>query len=407
MHARFSQSAAAKEKGYSTFKIHYYSMKTLFYFGLCLLVLFEFLKVYFIMPFPGSQQLNSIDLAYFLHQYKWVFWTVSLVLIIYGLKSVFTGSKRWIPMLCLGASLGLIGVFNFKMAADVMFEEPKELSFLNRDSFEENDSTLVVAIENQGEAKAYPIRYIVYHHQVRDTLGGDPVMVTYCSVCRTGRVFSPVLDGKAETFRLVGMDHFNAMFEDSETGSWWQQATGEAITGELKGKKLDEIESIQLTAGAFFKAYPDGKIMAPDPNFLSKYDSLGKYEKGKSESKLTGTDPFSWNEKSWVIGVDLENGAKAYDWNTLLATESIRDRVGDQEILILLNSDTQSFVAFEIPPYIQAHHWTGDTLYLDSAPYSFTGKSLNSDQSDLERLKAYQEFWHSWRTFRPGTERAN
>lgn len=382
-------------------------MKILFYLGLGLLVLFEFLKVYFIMPFPGSQQLNSIDFAYFLHQYTWVFWGVSLLLMLGGLKSVITGSRKWIPILCLVASLGLIGVFNFKMAADVMFEEPKNLSFLNRDSFEENDSTLVIAIENQGEAKAYPIRYIVYHHQVRDTLGGDPVMVTYCSVCRTGRVFSPVLDGKAEIFRLVGMDHFNAMFEDSKTGSWWQQATGEAITGELKGRKLDEIESIQLTAGAFFKAYPEGKIMAADPNFLMKYDSLGKYEQGKSESKLTGTDPYSWNEKSWVIGIDLENGAKAYDWNSLLATESIRDRVGNQDILILLNKDTQSFVAFEIPSTTGEHRWTGDTLYLDSFSYSFVGKSLQTDKPDLKRLKAYQEFWHSWRTFRPETEKSN
>lgn len=380
-------------------------MKNLFYTGLMGLLLFEFLKVYFIMPMPGSQQWDSIDLAYFLHQYRWVFRIASAVLILLGLKAVMDSSRKWIPAVCLLVTAALIGMFNFKMAADAMFEEPKQLSFLDQDSFEENDSTLVVAIENGGEAKAYPIRYIVYHHQVRDTLGGDPVMVTYCSVCRTGRVFSPFIDGKAERFRLVGMDHFNAMFEDSETGSWWQQATGQAVTGELKGKKLEEIESIQLTAGAFFKAYPDGKIMAADPNFLSKYDSLGKFEKGKSESKLTGTDPFSWNEKSWVVGVDMENGAKAYDWNQLKESESIRDQVGGQDILLLLNRDTQSFVVFEIPSDTKSHLWSGDTLFLDSAAYSFTGKSLDPSLSDLKRLKAYQEFWHSWRTFRPGTER--
>ncbi len=380
-------------------------MKNLFYLGLLLLVLFEFLKIYFIMPFPGSQQIDSVEFAYFLHQYKWVFRVMAIVLILGGIGAVFSGSKKWIPSLLLLISLGLVGVFNFKMAADAMFQEPNELTFLNRNFFEENDSTLVVAIENQGEAKGYPIRYIVYHHQVRDTLGGEPVMVTYCSVCRTGRVFSPLVKGATEKFRLVGMDHFNAMFEDSETGSWWQQATGEAITGQLKGEKLDEIESIQLTVGAFFKAFPKGKIMDADPNFVSKYDSLGKYEKGTSESKLTGTDPFSWNEKSWVIGVDLESGAKAYDWNNLLQLESIRDQVGDQEILLLLNKDTQSFVVFELPMGTKRHLWTGDTLFLDSISYSFTGKSLNPGKSDLKRLKAYQEFWHSWRTFRPETER--
>ncbi|WPR75316.1 DUF3179 domain-containing (seleno)protein [Algoriphagus sp. NG3] len=382
-------------------------MKILFYCGLGFLLLFEFLKIYFIMPFPGSQQWDTIDFAYFLHRNKVTFWVVALTLIVIGLKPVMSGSKKWVPFLCLSITVALLCIFNFKMAADAMFEEPKELSFQNSGSFEGSDSTLVIAIQKGGEAKAYPIRYIVYHHQVRDSLAGNPVMVTYCSVCRTGRVFSPFVKGKAEEFRLVGMDHFNAMFEDSETGSWWQQATGEAIVGKLKGEKLDEIESIQLTAGAFFKTFPQGEIMAEDPNFISKYDSLGKFEKGKSESKLTGTDPFSWNEKSWVIGVEVDDKAKAYDWNALKETESIRDRIGEKDIVLLLNKDTQSFAVYEIPSFTRAHLWTGDTLYLDSAAYSFTGKSLDPSKSDLKRLKAYQEFWHSWRTFRPNTGKYN
>jgi hypothetical protein len=66
-------------------------------------------------------------------------------------------------------------------------------------------------------------------HQVRDSINHIPVMVTYCTVCRTGRIYNPIVNGKAETFRLVGMDHFNAMFEDATTKSWWRQSTGECI----------------------------------------------------------------------------------------------------------------------------------------------------------------------------------
>jgi hypothetical protein len=106
---------------------------------------------------------------------------------------------------------------------------------------------LVIGVVSNNEAKAYPIQIIGYHHQVRDTIGNTPIMVTYCTVCRTGRVFSPVVNGKPETFRLVGMDHFNAMFEDATTESWWQQATGVAVTGKLKGKALQEIPSTQST----------------------------------------------------------------------------------------------------------------------------------------------------------------
>ena len=72
-------------------------------------------------------------------------------------------------------------------------------------------------------------------------------MVSYCTVCRTGRVFAPVIAGRPATFRLVGMDHFNAMLEDQATGSWWRQANGEAITGQLKGTRLPELPSVQLT----------------------------------------------------------------------------------------------------------------------------------------------------------------
>jgi hypothetical protein len=47
-------------------------MKKLFWFGLIGLLLFEIANVYFIMPMPGSQQMNSIDLAYFLYKWRWI-----------------------------------------------------------------------------------------------------------------------------------------------------------------------------------------------------------------------------------------------------------------------------------------------------------------------------------------------
>lgn len=69
-------------------------------------------------------------------------------------------------------------------------------------------------MEHGGEARAYPVQYIGYHHQVQDTVGGQAILVTFCTVCRTGRVLDPRVDWDVEHFRLVGMDHFNAMLED-------------------------------------------------------------------------------------------------------------------------------------------------------------------------------------------------
>ena len=149
---------------------------------------------------------------------------------------------------------------------------------------------LVIGVAMNGEAKAYPIQIIGYHHQVQDTIAGESIIVTYCTVCRTGRIYSAVLNGKKESFRLVGMDHFNAMFEDKTTKSWWRQVTGEAITGSLKGSALKEIPSEQTTLAAWLRAYPDSKILQPDSIFKKEYDDLAGFDKGIIESGLEKRD---------------------------------------------------------------------------------------------------------------------
>src|SRR5688572_7438454 len=211
-------------------------MKKLFYIGLSGLAIYEILKVYFIMPMPGSQRMNSLDVAYFLHSFRWAFRIIFIVMIAVGAFKAFQIKRKWIPAICLAAALYVAYTFNFEMLAEEMFKPPSDLSFKPKSGNILTDSSLIIGVEHNGEAKAYPIRYILYHHQVKDTIGGKPMIITYCNVCRTGRVFEPTVNDKHEEFRLVGMDHFNAMFEDATTGSWWRQATGEAVAGPLKGQ---------------------------------------------------------------------------------------------------------------------------------------------------------------------------
>jgi len=195
-------------------------MKKLFYVSLAGLALFEVSNVYFIMPMPGSQRINSIDLAYFLYSYRWVFRIVLGALSIAGIVAVFSQKSKWIPALALAATATIIYIFNFVMSADTMFLQPKRVVFKDQKANTLSDNALVVSVDYGGQVKAYPVRYILYHHQVQDTIGGKPVIITYCNVCRTGRVYEPIVKGQYEKFRLVGMDHFNAMFEDATTKSW-------------------------------------------------------------------------------------------------------------------------------------------------------------------------------------------
>lgn len=378
-------------------------MKKLFWLGLIGLLLFEVANVYFIMPMPGSQQMNSIDLAYFLHKWRWVFRVVFGLMIIAGLvKAKWKPRRKWwlvVPVVIVAVVLYMA---NFVMAADHMFYQPEHKLMVNAAANEVDSARLVIGVINNGEAKAYPIRFIGYHHQVLDTVGGKPMIITYCTVCRTGRVFEPVVNGKQEKFRLVGMDHFNAMFEDASTGSWWRQVNGEAITGKQKGNHLPEVYSMQTSLATWLQLNPNSLIMQSDTSFAKSYSKTTKYETGKSRDELTGTDSLSWNRKSWVVGVKIGNSRKAYDWNRLKTERIIQDKVEDVPLMVVLAKDDQSFFALERPSYDMQFSLQNDTIISSGLRYRIDGSAIDSTSS-LKKLPAYQEFWHSWQTFNPGT----
>ena len=379
-------------------------MKNVFWFGLIGLLLFEIANVYFIMPMPGSQRMNSIDLAYFLYIWRWVFRGLFGAMIILGLlRAQWKRRRKWWLALPIVILLAVVYMTNFVMAADHMFYQPSSVNLVDATANKVDTNRLVLGVVNNGEAKAYPIQFLGYHHQVQDTVGGKPVIVTYCTVCRTGRVFEPMINGKHEQFRLVGMDHFNAMFEDKSTKSWWRQVSGEAITGDLKGQRLPEVFSTQTSLSEWLRLNPQSLVMQADPAFLKSYDSTLKYESGASRSSLTGTDSLSWNDKSWVIGIKVGDERKAYDWNKLKEERIIHDSVGKTPVLIVLSKNDRSFFAFERPAN-SAFSLMNDSLTFNGRHYRINGTGIDTSWS-LKALPAYQEFWHSWRTFNPGTQR--
>ncbi len=380
-------------------------MKKTFYFGVLLLILFEILNVYFIMPMPGSQEMNSIEIAYFLYRWRWVFRIVFGLMFVLGFLKLWKTPGKIVRVLTLLPLIAVTYLFNFVMVADKMFLQAETLIFK---SASENDlvplDQIIIGIEFNGEAKAYPLEFLAYHHQVRDIIGGKEVMVTYCSVCRTGRVYEPVVDGKSEKFRLVGMDHFNAMFEDETTGSWWRQVNGEAITGSAKGKIMPTYFSVQMSLDQWLELYPHSLIMQPDQASMAHYDADLKYEKGEDKSSLTGTNPDSWQTKSWVVGIEIGDSSTAYDWNELKTKRIINDRIDKTYLAIVLVDDDKSFVAFERPS-LEILTLNGDTLFHCDKKYNLAGSNIENKADYLKRIPAYQEFWHSWLTFHPNTRK--
>jgi hypothetical protein len=390
--------------------------KTLLITGLLLLFLFEIGRVYFIMPFPGSQKNNTIGLAYWIDSNIGWIRIVLLLLILIPVVRILRDAKIW-KRISLGAILVLYGVvfyfFNFRFLADKMFYQPRIKQFTTLLENAVDSTSLVIGVQVNGEAKAFPVEIIGYHHQVTDTIGNTPVMVTYCTVCRTGRVYSPFVNGKPENFRLVGMDHFNAMFEDATTKSWWQQATGKAIIGPLKGSALREIPSTQMTLAAWASQYPNTVVLQADTNFRKQYEDLAGFDNGTIESGLEKRDSTSWNPKSWVIGISHANTTRAYDWNELVERQLIQDSLPLLPLLLALEKDSVTYHAYNRSLDGLALQFTldaGGKFLTDNqtkSSWNLRGECIEGPNKGrtLEPVQSYQEFWHSWATFHPETSR--
>jgi hypothetical protein len=382
-----------------------------FIIAVILFILFEIARVYFIMPMPGSQRMNSIDLAYFLHSYRWIF---RLLLAIVMGMSLKTMMKQYLKtgllmLLLLG---GIAYATNFPISADTMFRTMNHENFANKKGNFIDTNRLVIGVVIGNEARAYPINIIAHHHQVKDKIAGKDILVTYCSVCRTGRVYEPIIDGKVVDFRLVGMDHFNAMFEDPETKSWWRQVNGTCIAGSQKGKHLADIPCYQTTLKTWLKLYPNSLVLQQDSDFTKDYKDLEKFDDGSVKSKLIGRNSTPNEFKSWVVWVKNNNQVKSLDWSVIEKNKYAIAQVGNSNCMIVSN-DGQSVFAYKIDDNAANVNYKAlikDTEFAittnnETFHYDYKGKLIQKSNLNTKNIPIItpipctQEFKHSFEDF--------
>lgn len=302
------------------------------------------------------------------------------------------------------------------MSADNMFKQMVDQKFANKNENKIDTNRLVIGVVIGNQAKAYPINIIAHHHQIKDKLNEENILVTYCSVCRTGRVFNPTLDGKLLNFRLVGMDHFNAMFEDSDTKSWWRQVNGECIIGDLKGQKMNEITCYQTTLKTWLMLYPESLILQEDSAFKNEYKKLESFDDGSVSSRLIGRDKNPNSFKSWVLWIKHNNEIKNIDWSEI---EKAQYKIVEfqQSTCFIVSNDKQSCLAFDISQIAKTYkskpiEWKInltesqfeiiDPNTNQVSIFNYLGESMaenNSVKHTLPQIQCTQEFKHSFDDF--------
>jgi hypothetical protein len=123
----------------------------------------------------------------------------------------------------------------------------------------------VIGLEISGDARAYPLRILIWHEIVNDMVGGMPVAVTYCPLCNSAVVFDRRVPPHVLDFSTTGkLRNSDLVMYDRQTESWWQQFTGEAIVGALTGTELKLVPARLESFAQFKERHPDGKVLVPN-----------------------------------------------------------------------------------------------------------------------------------------------
>lgn len=201
-----------------------------------------------------------------------------------------------------------------------------------------NKQEPVIALYVGGEARAYPLQILIWHEIVNDIVGQTPVAVTFCPLCYSAIAFDRRLDGRIHTFGVSGMlRNSDMVMYDRETESWWQQMLGEAIVGDLTGKKLTQLPAQIISFEQFSKTYQDGLVLARETGHRREYgrnpyvgyDDINKKPflfRGKTDGRLAPMER--------LITVTINQVDKAYPHSETRKAGVVHDEVGGRQIVI-------------------------------------------------------------------------
>jgi hypothetical protein len=227
-------------------------------------------------------------------------------------------------------------------------------------------------------------------------------------------VWQSVVNGQTLKFHLAGINNQNFIMRDEETGSWWQQISGEAIQGPLKGQKLVPVEYDEVSYGIWKKEHPDGRVLRPDPKVLAenKYESAD-WEKhvGKMPVRIDAKLDEALEPRAIVVGIGVNGSSRAYPFTIVESQNPIIDTVGGTDILILLGEDKRSVRAFDrvVDGRKLEFFVSPETSVLMDAEtgstWDFTGRAVTGELAgrQLKRIQAIKDYWFDWKTYHPET----
>jgi len=292
-----------------------------------------------------------------------------------------------------------------------------------------DDKEPVIALEIEGEAKAYPLSILIWHEIANDKVANVPVVVSFCPLCYSAIVYDRRVNGVTPYFGVSGLLRMSDLvMYDNVTESFWQQFTGEAIVGDMIGSKLDFIPAQIISFKQFKDAYPSGVVLSKETGYERDYginpyvgyddiDQSPFLYKEKIDSRLPP------NEK--VIAIKEDGLIKAYPYSITLKERVINDKLGEKQVVVFHGDGAVSALdegniadSKEVgstgvfDPVVNDKTLTfkyENNFFIDSetgSKWDITGNAIEGELkgTQLKRIKHGDFFAFAWLAFKPETK---
>lgn len=232
-----------------------------------------------------------------------------------------------------------------------------------------------------------------------------------------------MVDGRRLTFRLAGINNQNFIMRDDQTGTWWQQVSGLAIHGPLKGRRLQLVPHDQITFATWKEEQPKGQVLKLDEK-IAKEDEYAsadwEEEMADAPTPKIGTPEKGGIEaRTLMIGITLDgkSGGKSKAWphQSVVTSGVWLDVLGGVPLLLVTSTDGRSVRAFDrraggdTLTFVRAGTDTRSGVLLDLetlSEWDFQGKATKGELTgrQLARVELLIDYWFDWVKYNPKTE---
>jgi hypothetical protein len=273
------------------------------------------------------------------------------------------------------------------------------------------DKDLVFGVEINGEARAYPHRIMDWHEMVNDVVGGQPVSLAYCTLCRSGILFDTKVGDQTFTFGSSGLLYrSNKLMYDRQTESLWVTFAGEPVSGVLANSriKLKILPLVVTTWKDWRGEHPQTLVMSLETGHKRDY-SQSQYRDYFASSETMFPVPGRDKRlppKEEVFGLVADGQPKAYQLKKLREVGVLNDEIGSEKIL-LVTTKTNAVRAYRRSEQIFIADKTGLKTIRDNAggAWQVTESALVNQKTgeQLPRLAGHLAYWFGWHIFHPQT----